>query len=92
MGKDYWFKGELRFTCPFCQQVSSETLLACSENVYDPHGVATKVQQHFKPVVCQLCKKVCPDKVQIQFFLHELSPEELASLPIGSAPSSKRVM
>jgi hypothetical protein len=84
---EYWFKADLQFVCPHCKQTSSETVMTCAENNHDPQAVATAVKERCKPVVCQKCKNICPDGVQIQLFMNDLTPEELAKLKMGSNSS-----
>ena len=81
---EYWFKADLQFSCPSCKQVSSLTIVAWSKK--KPVGM-----EDLKPVACQHCKAICPDRVEIQFSVKDLTPGELASLPIRSFPLSKRV-
>ena len=81
--KHHWFKAELRFLCPSCSKVSTETILARAR---DENAVAIAIVQRV-PIECQLCKVACPDPVQIKILMSYLTPEELANLQIGPSPT-----
>lgn len=81
--REYWVKADLQFSCPSCKQVSSVTIVARSEK--KPVGV-----EDLKPIACQHCKAICPDRVEIQLSVKDLTPGELASLPDTIFPLRKR--
>jgi hypothetical protein len=83
---DYWFRADLRFLCPSCKKESVETIIAASENKHDPGAVATGVRDLIHPVVCQNCKAICPDGIQINLGINDLTPEELAKINIVGRP------
>jgi hypothetical protein len=86
----FWFKAEIKFLCPSCKQESIESIVA-SDTRHNPDAVAVTIRERVKPVVCQRCKAICPDGVQIFLGMNDLTPEELAKVKFIPPPSGSKV-
>lgn len=82
-----WFKAYLKFGCPSCGRVSTETILARARDLNAvPIAIVDRVT-----LTCQLCNTACQDGVPFEIVIKDLTPEELADLQISDA-SSKEMM
>lgn len=81
--KQQWFKTELQFLCPSCNEESTETILA---RAIDQNAVAIAIVRRVA-IECQVCKATCPFPVQVKLSMSYSTSEELAKLPVGSSPS-----
>lgn len=75
-----WFKADLEFNCPSCNQKSTEIILARAR---DSNAATIAIVQRIE-LVCHHCKVVCRDRVEVQLSIKDFTPEELASLQTES--------
>lgn len=83
-----WFKAELKFDCPSCNNASAETILARAR---DLDAVSVAIVERVTPT-CQLCKAGCQDCVPFEIVIKDLTGEELANLRICPDTSFQTVM
>lgn len=73
-----WFKADVKFGCPSCGKVSTETILAHARDLNAvPVAIVDRVT-----LTCQMCKTVCPDRAPFEIVIRDLTAEELANLQI----------
>jgi hypothetical protein len=80
-----WFKAGVFFACPYCGQLSSETLIANASRD-NPSAVAEGIRKAVAPLICQRCKKLAPAGIQFEIGMNDLKPEDVAQLNLIGPP------